>query len=118
MCLTVQDGSEAIALLASSSFVLSSRLHGLVYATVAGVPMLALTDDEKLISYMERIGLSDYFLLPPFAYEMIGMFDEIILRYDRICNKINHALPSFRQEALQNIEYVAETILSLRASRP
>ncbi|MBQ9748187.1 MAG: polysaccharide pyruvyl transferase CsaB [Clostridia bacterium] len=118
VCLTVQDGSEAIALLASSFFVLSSRLHGLVYATVAGVPMLALTDDEKLISYMERIGLPDYFFLPPFADEMIGMFDEIGLRYDTICNKIKYALPSFRQEALQNIEYVAKTILSLRASRP
>ena len=44
------------AYLSCARFLISSRLHGLVYATSVGLPMLAFTDDIKLLSYMETIG--------------------------------------------------------------
>jgi polysaccharide pyruvyl transferase CsaB len=45
--------------LSRAGFLLSSRLHGLVYATAACCPMLALTDDVKLLSYMGTIGFGE-----------------------------------------------------------
>ena len=36
--------------------MISSRLHGLVYATVAACPMLGYSDDGKLFSYLDYIG--------------------------------------------------------------
>ncbi len=53
------DAFACLQLLSAASLVLSSRLHGLVYATAVGTPMLAISDDEKLFSYMETIGMGE-----------------------------------------------------------
>ncbi len=55
---SVSDGKALMALLRGARFVISARLHGLVYATLAGAPMLACTEDEKLLSYLQMIGES------------------------------------------------------------
>jgi polysaccharide pyruvyl transferase WcaK-like protein len=52
-----QDAGECIGLFAKARLVISSRLHGLVYATAAACPMMAYSDDEKLFSYLDYIGL-------------------------------------------------------------
>ncbi len=53
---SVSDGKTLIALLRGARFVISARLHGLILATLAGTPMLACTEDEKLLSYLEILG--------------------------------------------------------------
>ena len=52
-----RNAEVCTAYLSRARFLISSRLHGLVYATSVGLPMLAFTDDVKLLSYMETIGL-------------------------------------------------------------
>ncbi len=50
-----KDYEEARAVLSRARLVISSRLHGLVLATAAGVPMVAFSDDSKLHAYMETV---------------------------------------------------------------
>ncbi len=54
--LAFSDAKACIEYLSHMRFLVSSRLHGLVYATSAGCPMLAFSDDIKLFSYMDTIG--------------------------------------------------------------
>jgi polysaccharide pyruvyl transferase CsaB len=58
-CISFSDAEACISYLSQARFLVSSRLHGLVYATAACLPMLAFTDDTKLLSYMETIGLGE-----------------------------------------------------------
>ncbi len=51
-----RNAGECISLFASAKLVISSRLHGLVYATAARCPMMGYSDDEKLFSYLAHIG--------------------------------------------------------------
>lgn len=52
-----KSAGECISLFSSAKLVVSSRLHALVYATAAACPMMAYSDDRKLFSYLESIGL-------------------------------------------------------------
>jgi len=52
----LQRAEDCIALLERAELLISSRLHGLVYATAAACPMLGYSDDGKLFSYLDYIG--------------------------------------------------------------
>ena len=52
----LKRAEDCIALLEKAALLISSRLHGLVYATVATCPMLGYSDDGKLFSYLDYIG--------------------------------------------------------------
>ncbi|MBQ3490806.1 MAG: polysaccharide pyruvyl transferase CsaB [Clostridia bacterium] len=52
----LNGAEDCISLLESASLLISSRLHGLVYATAAACPMLGYSDDGKLFSYLDYIG--------------------------------------------------------------
>ena len=59
-----RNAGECIALFSSAQLVISSRLHGLVYATAAGCPMMGYSDDEKLFAYLDYIGFGSQAPLP------------------------------------------------------
>ena len=52
----LQRAEDGISLLENAELLISSRLHGLVYATAAACPMLGYSDDGKLFSYLDYIG--------------------------------------------------------------
>ena len=52
----LQRAEDVISLLKNADLLISSRLHGLVYATAAACPMLGYSDDGKLFSYLDHIG--------------------------------------------------------------
>ena len=56
-CLTSR---EFLALIARADIVFSMRLHGLICALAVGIPLLALSYDPKVESFMEQAGLEDY----------------------------------------------------------
>ena len=51
-----KNAGEYLTLFASARLVLSSRLHGLVYATAVVCPMMGYSDDPKIFSYLDYIG--------------------------------------------------------------
>lgn len=52
-----RSDTEIVALLSGAELVLSSRLHGLIFATSAACPMMSFSDDGKLEAYLDYIGL-------------------------------------------------------------
>lgn len=56
------DDTEIIALLSACEFIVAMRLHALIFATLAGTPLGAVTYDHKVRAYMEMIGRSKYLL--------------------------------------------------------
>ena len=60
---TPKNAGECITLFSSAKLVISSRLHALVYATAAACPMMGYSDDEKIFSYLDRIGFGRHSFL-------------------------------------------------------
>ena len=91
-----------ISLFSGASLVISSRLHGLVYATAAGCPMMAYSDDGKLFSYLEYIGFGQNDAVPcavsvHASEEFMKMTAAKILSESAYCREeIRKKLPSFR----------------------
>ncbi len=57
--LSFSDAYSCLQYMEKAAFVFSARLHGLIFATAVKVPMIAFSDDEKLFSYMETIGMGE-----------------------------------------------------------
>lgn len=79
--------------LGSVDYVVASRLHGILLSHINKKPVLAISYDQKVDSYMNDIGLSEY---------CIGFFD---LRRDVIVEKFN-ILVQKSEEILINVDAV------------
>lgn len=115
-CISPRDGAEAIGLFVGARFVLSSRLHGLIYAASACVPPIALSDDEKLFSCMDRIGYPTLFCRSGEKETLACAIDEASLRYDEICIDLTAKLNGWRLEAEKEFDLLAERILQKRGT--
>ena len=54
-----KNAGECLTLFSSARLVISSRLHGLVYATAVTCPMMGYADDPKIFSYLACIGFGE-----------------------------------------------------------
>jgi len=69
------------SLVRQADLMLAMRLHGLIFAMAAGVPMAALSYDPKVDRFMEQTGLDACFPLADFsAGELIGALDRLSRR--------------------------------------
>ncbi len=57
---TARSAGELVGFLTGAQLLLSSRLHGLIYAAVAQTPMLGFSDDGKLASFLSYVGFPEY----------------------------------------------------------
>lgn len=57
---TAKSAGELVGFLEKAQLLLSSRLHGLIYAAVAKIPMIGFSDDEKLASFLSYVGFAEY----------------------------------------------------------
>lgn len=79
-CISFSDAEDCATYFSRTRFLISARLHGLVYATAGCLPMLAFTDDTKLFSYMETIGLGGHDDIPL----VYGVKDGEVLLHERL----------------------------------
>lgn len=115
-----QNAGECIGLLAKAKLVISSRLHGLVYATAAACPMMGYSDDEKLFSYLDHIGFGTNDVLPcgisvnASADAVIGRAMEILRQSEACRAALSRSLQERKALAKQEIR---EAILLLENNR-
>ena len=106
-----------VSLFSGAALVISSRLHGLVYATAACCPMMGYSDDGKLFSYLEYIGFGQSDEVPcavsvHAGEEFMQMTAKKILSESEYCRKrMREKLPSFR--ALASYEFAEALRLAL-----
>ncbi|OGO91786.1 MAG: hypothetical protein A2Y17_13595 [Clostridiales bacterium GWF2_38_85] len=110
-CITeIKDEHELIELMEDSAVIMSTRLHGLVFATVAGIAPVAVTNEPKLISFMEQLNETEFTISSDYVnensmYEMLKKaFDE---RAERNA-KAKESLEKLRKEARQNADEVVK----------
>lgn len=97
-----RSDAEIVSLLAGAELVISSRLHGLIYATAAACPMMSFSDDGKLESYLDYIGFGRHSAIPCAAdiysdAEYLCMTaDRILHRQSQIRDTLREGLPLWR----------------------
>ena len=113
-----KSAESYIGLFTGASLVISSRLHGLVYATAASCPMMGYSDDGKLFSYLEYVGFGQDDAVPccvsvHASEEFMKMTVMKILSEQAYCRaELKKKLPGFR--ALASYEF-AEALRLLNA---
>ena len=114
ICLPKNAG-ECVTLFSSAKLVISSRLHALIYATAAVCPMIAYSDDEKLFSYLDYIGLGAKASLDCRCFangnENTSQLALKILRQSESCkSKLSQGLPKWKVLAEREILTIASLI--------
>ncbi|HEY8416354.1 MAG TPA: polysaccharide pyruvyl transferase family protein, partial [Thermaerobacter sp.] len=107
--LSVQDDpADLEALVAGSWLAVGMRLHFLLFAARAGVPVLALNYDPKVAGAMARLGMSRYvFELDRVrAADLLAAFDELVARYDEVSGALRRAAAELAAPAAANLDYV------------
>jgi len=104
-----RSAGECVALFSSAQLVLSSRLHGLVYATAAKCPMMGYSDDGKLFSYLEYIGFGANDSVPcglrisASVVQALGLAEKILAQSGECRRELSRRLPAYRALALADI---------------
>ena len=116
-----KNAGECISLFSSARLVISSRLHALVYATAAACPMMGYSDDRKLFSYLESIGLgsADPLFCGISVREGIGAALEralaILDHGEYLRNELTERLPEWESLAKQGILDILDALDSSEA---
>ena len=61
------SGEELLGLLADMEFVVSMRLHTLIFGAAAGIPVFGVSYDKKLDAFLSYIGMA-----PALPQEVVG----------------------------------------------
>jgi len=79
----LSDPCDYVALARGAACVLAMRLHALVLALQASVPLVALAYSPKVAAFMQQLGLGDYVLDPERETELerlAGLVDDAIAK--------------------------------------
>ena len=109
---TPSSAGELICVLRRASVLIGMRLHAIIFASSAGVPVIGLSYDPKVTSFMRELGqkytidlsgagISEY--LERYA-------DEIIENRDRIAGEIAEVASSLKQKARKDVERLRELL--------
>ena len=103
-----KNAGECVTLFSSAKLVISSRLHALIYATVAVCPMMAYSDDEKLFAYLDYIGFGAEAALDcRFSANGSGSAELLALKIlgkDEYCkNTLSQKLPDWKELAKKEL---------------
>ncbi|HEY8415392.1 MAG TPA: polysaccharide pyruvyl transferase family protein, partial [Thermaerobacter sp.] len=105
---THDDPADLEALVAGSWLAVGMRLHFLLFAARAGVPVLALNYDPKVAGAMARLGMSRYvFELDRVrAADLLSALEELVARYDEVSRTLREAAAGLAPLAAANLDYV------------
>lgn len=105
------DSDTLIQLIGSTKFVISMRLHALLYAAIKDIPMIGFVYDPKVKYYLEELDMYSVEDINTFnAQDIEGFIDEIIGNYDEIKEHINKVAIKQKIKAKKNIEYLIDLV--------
>lgn len=110
------DFNYVFSLLSSSEILIGMRLHSLILATIIGVPFVPISYCGKVKSYLEMIGMSEFYLdvedigKPEFETTLLRNFDTIYNNKQHYSNLLIHESMKYREIALENAKLVARLI--------
>lgn len=102
---------DITAVISKAEFCIGMRLHSLIYAADAGVPVIGLVYDAKVAGFMDYIKQRYYLDADDLTSDkLIKMADECILNLDTIKKEIENNLIWLREKAELNAKYAAELL--------
>jgi len=105
------DSDALIQLIGHSKFIISMRLHALLYAAIQSRPMIGIVYDPKVKYYLDELhvqGVEDVHDFQP--EEVEGYVDEIMNNYEAVCRRIARETKHHRDQARKNIDYLISII--------
>ena len=102
------DGAELLGILnGGAKFVVGMRLHMLIYAIDALVPLIGLSLDPKIDSIMKRAEQKYLFRVPDVTdRSLLGAIDDIMGNYDETRDVVKNASKNFKDLAKSDIDAV------------
>ncbi|MBE6541834.1 MAG: polysaccharide pyruvyl transferase CsaB [Ruminococcaceae bacterium] len=110
------DAHEMIGIMSEAEFVVGMRLHSIIFASSAGVPVIGLSYDPKVKSLMSELG-QDFVVdldrnTPVFAEKTLEYIGNIEAGREEITASLRLRADEMRVRALDDIKAVADIIRS------
>ena len=95
--------SQIISIMASSDACIGMRLHSLIYSAIGNVPIMAISYDPKIESFMEYINQSICIGITELTDEnAFFSLDELFNNYDKIKEALLVGYSKLKEKALEN----------------
>jgi polysaccharide pyruvyl transferase CsaB len=106
------SAAEKAGILGQCDLVLGMRLHSIIFAANAGVPVIALSYDPKVRHAMRQLGCEKYAIdLPALsAVQLLKLFEEAYKDRSKISRQLDGATHSLRGLAKTNTELALEIL--------
>ncbi len=105
---TILRGGEGMR---GAEFVCSMRLHTMIYACSASVPVVGLSLDPKIDSLVKSMRHGELFSIPELDRERLGtVLDEIVETRDGVREELAKESDTLREKAERDIDHVFELL--------
>ncbi|MBN1551754.1 polysaccharide pyruvyl transferase family protein [bacterium] len=92
--------------LSTCDVIVTQRYHGLIFAAMQGIPVIAAGVDPKLIKGAEAVGLDDYIWYPPFSFkDLIRLIEQVRYHKDDISDRVRMKTADLAQTAQNMINH-------------
>lgn len=92
-------------------FVCGMRLHILIYACCGAIPIVGLSLDPKINSFVRSMDESCLIMIPGMTSDaLVGIFDSIMDERDKYSSRIARAVSPYRMEAEGDIDAAVEML--------
>ena len=108
------SGEELTGIISKSMITVSVRLHSLIFSACAGVPMIGLSYDPKVSSFMKLAGIDDKYIIDineqseaSLCHALDALYEELSVEKERISSVMN----DLRKSAQKNAEITSAYII-------
>lgn len=101
------DSDTLIELIGQSKFIISMRLHALLYAAIKSIPMIGFVYDPKVKYYLEELEMYSVEDMHRFdESEVEGFITDLMGNYEAIQHRITTITGKQKELAKKNVEYL------------
>jgi len=95
--------------------VISARYHGTVFSVKGGVPFIAISYEDKIKGFVEKIGFTDLMINVEdiSAHNIIDKFTYLKNNYDIIRERLRNRSPSLKEKSRETTRIVLEKLQRL-----
>lgn len=94
---------DIISVMSSADLCIGMRLHSLIYSTIGNVPVIGISYDPKIKSFMDYMNQDQYINISGITYEQCQeITDHVFENYDEIKSKLNESYLLFKEKAREN----------------
>ena len=101
-------------LISGMNILLGMRLHALVFAAVASVPLVGLVYDPKIQGFLNIINQPSAGDVRTLEYEnLLELTEEVWQNREAISNRLSESIPALKENARENARVAVEMISSI-----